>query len=220
MPMSVMSLGGSGGAGGQPGELDPEMQAARKRMEQATYGRAQTLQNDPYNKAALDYMKGTVSGQNVPFSNTVKNSMMAQHGAGSAAAEAAQMETLRQSLGASGGSIYDPGYQAAQRQAMSQRQGSNLDAAGQLEAKAGIANQQASAQAANSMAAARNAQNAQVNQMGMAGANLDAQRTAAVPQGGVPGMPGAPNPLKRNLGSIASGMNGGISEQNQRVFRI
>ncbi len=212
MPISTMSIGGQAAPGqfGAAGQLDPEIAAARKRIQGATYGQATALQNDPYNRAALDFMKGSVAGQNVPFTNTVKNSMMAQHGAGSAAAEQAQMETLRQSLGASGGSIYDPGYQAAQRQAMSERQGSNLDAAGQLEAKAGVENYRAQSQAASQMAAARNAQNAQVNQMKLAGADQDSRLRAAVPQQ-APTTPG-PVPFSPWKNSQS------ISTQNHNLF--
>lgn len=187
MVFSVISQqGGNGYMGGTPSNmsLDPAAKAARDKITQLTEGRANDLENDPYQKSALDYMKGTVGGGNVPFTDTVKNSILAQQGAGAASAEQAQMESLRQSLGASGGSIYDPGYQAAQRQAMSERQGSNLDASGKLEAQAGIANQQAQAQAADSLSSARAQQNAQINQMKLAGADYQAKTAIPVAPGG------------------------------------
>lgn len=161
--------------------IDPEVALAKKNMYAATEGRAAELKNDPYQKSVMDFLQGQVSGANVPYTDTVKNSILAQQGRGAADAEAAQMQSLRESLGASGGSIYDPGYQAAQRQAMSQRQGANLDAQGVLDAQAGLANFQAQSQGANQLSAARNAQNAQINQMNLAGADLRSRTTAAVP---------------------------------------
>jgi hypothetical protein len=194
MAYSIISTPGfSTGGSGTPSSmsLDPTAAAARKKITSLTEGRADELGNDPYQKSAMDYLKGTISGQNVPYSNSVKNSLMAQHGAGAASAESAQMETLRQSLGASGGSIYDPGYQAAQREAMSQRQGSNLDAMGEIESRANIANSQAQAQAAGSLASMRAAQNAQINAMKLAGADYQARTQVPVGATGAGGT-GAP----------------------------
>lgn len=219
MVYSVISQPGQSSPMGMPKSnmsLDPAAAAARKRITQLTEGRADELQNDPYHAAALDYMKGSVAGQNVPFTNTVKNSILAQQGADSASAEGAQMEQLRQSLGASGGSIYDPGYQAAQRQAMSERQGSNLDASGRLEAQAGIANNQAQAQAANSLAAARAQQNAQINQMKMAGADYQARTTTAVPTAPT----GAPRSGVTSSIQIPGFSQNSMTSQNQAAMRL
>ncbi len=121
------------------------------------------------------------------------------------------MDALRQSLGATGGSIYDPGYQAAQQQAMSQRQGSNLDAMGQLNATAGLANQRAQMQGASQLSSARGAQNAQVNQMDLAGAGYRAQTTAEVPQ----------KPVRRPMSTFTSDPQGGagVSASNYAAFR-
>lgn len=161
--------------------LAPEAAEAQGVIRKMTEGRATDLANDPYQNSVMDYLKGVVGGQNAPYNQTVQNSILAQQGAGAASAEAAQMQTLRDSLGASGGSIYDPGYQAAQRQAMSQRQGSNLDAAGQMAGKAAVENQKAQMQGAGQLAAARGSQNAQINQMSLAGADMRAR--TAVPVG-------------------------------------
>src|SRR5882757_4111226 len=171
MVYSVISQQGTSAPGTTPvmQSLAPEALEAQQRIRQLTEGRAADLATDPYQKSVMDFLQGQVSGTNVPYTDTVKNSILAQQGKGNADAEAAQMATLRDSLGASGGSIYDPGYQAAQRQAMSQRQGANLDAQGTLNAQAGLANFQAQNQGANQLSAARNAQNAQINQMNLAG---------------------------------------------------
>jgi hypothetical protein len=221
------SRGGEGGGTPSNMSLDPTAAAARKKITALTEGRADELGNDPYQKSAMDYLKGTISGQNVPYSNGVKNSILAQHGAGAASAEAAQMETLRQSLGASGGSIYDPGYQAAQREAMSQRQGSNLDAMGQLEAKAGLANQQAQAQAASALSSARAQQNAQINAMKLAGADYQAKTQVPVGAGAAGG--GGAYPVNAAGKPIAMGprltdMTGrplnSMTYQNQAAMRL
>lgn len=175
--------------GGNPAA--DEMAAAKKRIQELTEGRATTLANDPYQKSVMDFLQGVTNGNNVPFTNEVQGAMLAQQGRGSAAAEAAQMEQMRQSLGASGGSIYDPAYQSAAREAMSQRQGRNLDAQGQMQAMAGRENFNARMAGAGGLAQARNAQNAQVNQLGLAGAGYRAMESREVGGGGG-GFSGAP----------------------------
>ena len=205
---------GSSGMSGPTGPLDPEAALAKKKIFGATEGRAQELKNDPYQKSVMEFLQGQVSGKNVPYSDTVKNSILAQQGRGSADAEAAQMQSLRDSLGATGGSIYDPGYQAAQRQAMSQRQGANLDAQGQLNATAGLENFKAQSQGANQLSAARNAQNAQVNQMNLAGADYRAQTQVAKPAAG-PVQPRRINDPLAHLGGPSS-----MTHQNQAAMRL
>lgn len=209
MPYSSISLPTGSAATDQ---LDPSVALAQKKIYGATEGRAQQVQNDPYQKSAMDYLQGVVGGANVPYSDQVKDSILAQQGQASAGAEAAQMDALRQSLGASGGSIYDPGYQAAQRQAMSQRQGQNLDAMGQLNATAGLANQQAQQQGATQLAAARGAQNAQVNQLGVQGANFRAQTVAETPVK-------KPRQMSNPLAHVGDNENTGVSASNYAAFR-
>lgn len=207
MPQSTISRTNYAGE-----QIDPAVEEAKKKMYGATEGRAQQLQNDPYQASVMNYLQGVVGGQNLPYNDTVKNSILAQNGRGTADAEAAQMEALRSSLGATGGSIYDPGYQAAQRQAMSGRQGANLDAMGQLEATAGLANQKAQMQGAAQLSQARNAQNAQVNQVGIAGANLRSQVVNEVPQA---------KPLRRMsnpLAHVGDDENQGVSASNYANF--
>ncbi len=216
MAFSIISRpSGTPGMPGMPNQLDPAAQLAQDKMYGATEGRAQELKDDPVQKSVMDYLQGVVGGGNVPYTDEVKNSMLAQQGRGSADAEAAQMESLRQSLGASGGSIYDPGYQAAQRQAMSQRQGQNLDAMGQLNAKAGLENHKAQMQGAAQLASSRNAQNAQINQMSTAGANLRAQTQVPVD----------PQQQQRRINNPLAHAgdpngNNGVSASNYAAFRI
>lgn len=183
MVYSVVSRPDPGTGQGSLADLAAQKQQAgwQKQIDQSTYGRATELQNDPYQKSVMDFLQGQVNGANVPYTDTVKNSILAQQGQGAAAAEQAQMQSLRESLGASGGSIYDPGYQAAQREAQSQRQGMDLNAQGQLESHAAMDNFNAQSHGADQLAAARNAQNAQINQMKMAGAQATQQRATQVP---------------------------------------
>ncbi len=182
--------------GGYPASSAADMARltdSRQHILANTEGRAQQIANDPRQKASMDYLQGVVGGQNVPFSDTVKSSILAQQGQGAASAEAAQMQTLRDSLAASGGSIYDPGYQAAQREAMSQRQGQDLNAQGQLESQAGIANQQAQQRGAMDLASVSNQNNQQQNQM-LTQANQYRQNDVAQ----VPSAPTAPAAANAN----------------------
>ena len=167
-----------------------------------TEGRANEIRNDPVQKQVMDYLQGIISGKDVPYTDTVLNSLQAQHGKGTASAEAAQMEALRGSLGAGGGSIYDPSYQAAGREMASERQGRNLDYGGQLNAMAGVENFNAKSGASGMLGSLRSNQNAQISGLGQALAGYQAQRfqetpsttpTTLMPQygGGGMGMAGA-----------------------------
>jgi len=175
----------SGGDGGANDAAErARIEEARKRIYELTEGRAGELANDPYQKSVMDFLQGVTGGQNVPFTNEVQGAMLAQQGRGSADAEAAQMASLRESMGASGGSIYDPAYQSAAREALSQRQGRNLDAAGNMAATAGRENFNARMAGAGALAQSRLAQNAQVNQMNLAGAGYRSRESYTRPGSG------------------------------------
>jgi hypothetical protein len=175
-------------SGGAPGTNDAAERArieeARKRIYELTEGRGQELAADPYQKSVMDFLQGVTGGQNVPFTNEVQGAMLAQQGRGSADAEAAQMASLRESMAASGGSIYDPSYQSAAREALSQRQGRNLDAQGQMSAMAGRENFNAQMAGAAGLNQARLAQNAQINQMNLAGAGYRSRESYTSGGGG------------------------------------
>lgn len=202
-----------------PGQLDPTVAQAEQDFYSLTSGRAQELKDDPYHKSSMDYLQGVVSGQNTPFNDQVKNSILAQQAQGSADAEAASMAALRESLGASGQSIYDPGYQAAQREAASKRMGQNLDAMGQVNTMAALENQRAQQAGANQLASARGAQNAQINAMNVVAANQKAQKVAAVPN-----QPAQRQPMSSPVGAGSTSMTpprGGLTDvqlQNRRLF--
>ncbi len=152
-----------------------------------TEGRATDLGADPSIRAAQDYLRGVVSGQNVPFSETSMNAMRAQNARGTATAAGSQMGQLRDSVGASGGSIYDPGYQSASREIDSHRQGQNLDYAGQLQAQASRANSQAQMQGAGQLANTTLANNAQINALLSQAAGLHSQQFTTSPAGSIAG---------------------------------
>lgn len=169
--------------GGQPDTGQAQSDELFKQIMDMTQGRANEVRNDPVQGQVMNYLKGVLGGKNVPYSNTVLNSLQAQHGRGTAAGEAAQMQSLRDSLGASGGSIYDPSYQAASREAMSQRQGQNLDYAGQLNAQAGVENFNARQGASGMLGQLRGQQNAQINGLTQSAAGFTAGRFYEQPSG-------------------------------------
>lgn len=141
-----------------------------------TEGRADELSHDPVQAQIRKFLGGVINGKNAPFSESVVNALQGQQAHGAATAQQAQMETLRQGLGASGGSIYDPGYQAAVRESDATRQGQNMDYAGQLRAQSALENFNAQGNAAKSLGALNQNQNAQINQLNMAGAGFRNQR--------------------------------------------
>jgi hypothetical protein len=179
--------------------VDPAQQQADeqfRKVMQLTQGRANELRHDPVQQQVMQYLKGVLGGKTMPYTDNTMNALKAQFGKGSASAEAAQMQTLRDSIGASGGSIYDPSYQAASREAQSQRQGANLDYAGQLNAQAGLANFQAQQNAGGMLGSLRNAQNAQINGLSQAAAGMQAGRFFEQPTAA----PSAPTTLMPQYG--------------------
>lgn len=172
-------------AANQPAALSPEQQqmnAAREKIRELTEGRSNELRNDSVLGSSQKFLQGVLGGKETPFNSEVQNSMLAQNAKGSAAAEQAQMQALREAIEASGGSVYDPSFRAKQAELMANRQGANLDAQGQLGAQANLANFDAKAGAANSLAGQRLGQNAQINQMNLAGAGYRAQEAQPVNQ--------------------------------------
>ncbi len=153
----------TGGAGGGNGGQQPFGGYGAQGAYADTEGRAATLMNDPSIRAAQDYLRGVVGGQNLPFSEASMNAMRAQYGRSTASAEGSQMGQIRDSLQGTGGSIYDPAYQAAGREAESTRMGRNLDYAGQLQAQASQANFAGQMQGASQLAGTTLSNNAQIN---------------------------------------------------------
>jgi hypothetical protein len=174
-----------------PGAGQSTSDAMYDPIKRLTEGRADELRKDPVQAEVIKYLQGVLQGQQQPYNDQVLNALQAQHGRQTATAEGAQMQQLRESLGATGGSIYDPSYQASQRELMSQRQGQNLDYGGQLNTQAALQNFNARQNAAGALAGVNQAQNSMINQLGLAGAGYQAQRFQEVPAGQGGSMPAA-----------------------------
>jgi hypothetical protein len=177
----------------QAGAVDPAAAAGAAQMNQSrkdilanTSGRATALANDPLMKQATDFYSKVMAGGAGPYTDASKAAMLAQHGKATSDAQAAQMAALRDATAASGGSIYDPSFQAKSQELNANRQGSNIDAQGQIEADAAGANFNARMGGASGLVGARSGQNAQINQMSGMAANFLSNDTAAVPAGTAP----------------------------------
>jgi len=160
-------LGGQGaGLASASSATNPNLQAILG----ATEGRATALEADPRTNAAMDFFQGVMGGQNAPYNDTVRSAMLTDASNRSAAAEGAQAGLLRDQMAQNGGSVTDPAGQAAMRELMSRRQGANQNAMNNIDQQANIANFNARMQGGAQLAGVRSAQNAQINQMGLAGA--------------------------------------------------
>lgn len=111
--------------------------------------------NDSYLNAALDRLKGTVSGQNVPFDANTKNNMLSKASDMNAASEASNAQDVQAQIAANGGSAMDASSQAALRALKSTRQGANAQAAQGIESQANLANFGAQETAANDLSTTR-----------------------------------------------------------------
>ncbi len=158
-----------------------EMAANRQRITDLTEGRADELRNDPRMNQAMDFFGSVLNGSKVPFSEETQRAQLNQRANGTAAANASQLRALEEAIVARGGSLQDPSFLAQKQEMMANRQGQNLDALGQMLSQAGIANYNAQASGANSLAGIRSGQNNQINQMGLAGAGYRAQDFRDVP---------------------------------------
>ena len=109
------------------------------------------IQNDERMRAAQQHYQNVLSGRAVPFTQGVQGAMIGQAGDAAAAAERAQQGMLQRGLAASGGSIYDPSYQAQQGQLLANRQLQTQGAARDIKMQAALANFQAQQQAAGAL---------------------------------------------------------------------
>lgn len=181
----VYDFGGADPAAQQAANEQAAADKLFRPVRRLTEGRANQLMHDPVQAQIKNYLSGVINGQNTPYSEGVLNALQGQQAHGAATAQQAQMEALRQGLAASGGSIYDPGFQAAQRESDAMRQGQNMDYAGQLRAQAALENFNAQSNAARSLGALNQGQNAQINQLDLAGAGYRANRFQEHPTPGV-----------------------------------
>lgn len=149
----VRSNAGMAGGGG----MSPE-NLARLSMLELTQGMADQVMADPYYQQALDFYGGMASGENVPFTPDVINRVYGQAADMNAAAQGSQLEQLARAAAASGGSIYDPSYGAAERAATANRQLQNQGAARDISTQAQLANYDATVQGAQGLVGTRGQQ--------------------------------------------------------------
>lgn len=97
---------------------------------------------------ARQYLTGVVQGQNTPYNQTARDSMYGRAAGMNAAAEATQNRQIGEQAAMGGASPTDPSYANLIRQSMAQRQGANVQAAGDIDRTANLANQQAQSDAA------------------------------------------------------------------------
>lgn len=213
-------------APGMAGGLDPTMAAAQSRIQGATHGRAGELANDPRLNQSMDFFAKVMSGGAGPFTAQSKNAMANQQASGSAAAQAAQLRALQEATIAAGGSLQDPSFQAKVQELNANRQGANMDARGRIEAQAAQANFGAQMAGAGQLAGIRGAQNAQINQMRMAGAEHDGRMTSAQPAAGTPGDPRAVQggiagpPGAGSMAALATGDRRNMMKSNNGNLRM
>lgn len=162
--------------------------ASRGQVFANTEGRGQATLNDPYTQAALTRFQGVANGTTLPYDATTKNALLTSASNASASAEGSQAQMLQQQLAMNGGSMNDPAAQAALRQLASTRQGANQDSLNGINQTANLANFDAQNQGAQQLAGIRSNQNAQANQMYLAGAGYRAQdyATSESPGGRIP----------------------------------
>lgn len=115
-----------------------------------------------------DFLRGVVSGQNLPYSPFAQNQMMGQQTDMTAAAEAANLQALNEGAAAGGASANDPSLSNARRGLQSERQNQNLQAQRAISAQA---NQQ---NFAAQMDAARALQQSQLTREGWQQSNQQA----------------------------------------------
>lgn len=104
---------------------------------------------DRATSVARDYLTGVVQGQNTPYNETTRTSMYSRASGMNAAAEGAQNRQIQEQAVMGGASPRDPSYANLMRQSMAQRQGANMQAAGDIDRTANLANQQAQMGAAD-----------------------------------------------------------------------
>lgn len=195
-PAGSYSQSAANSTAGTPGYSDPtngltgqaRVDASRGQVFANTEGRGQATMSDPYTQAALDRFKGVASGTTQPYDATTKNAMLSASSDQSAAAEASQAQQLQTQAAMNGGSVNDASSQAALRELGANRQGANQSALNGINMQANLANFDAANQGAQQLASVRSNQNAQANQMYLAGAGYRAQdyATSESPGGRIP----------------------------------
>ena len=177
------SLSSNGSAGPATGGED-RVDEARRRVQELTEGRSREVMNDPYTASALDYLKQVTGGQATPFNEATQAAMRSRASDNSASAMQAQADSVLEAATRNGGSAQDPSVQAALRELNARRQTANQGASQDINAQANIANFNARMGGAANLASVRGAQNAQANQLGLAGAEYRSRTFEDTPGGG------------------------------------
>lgn len=105
----------------------------------------------PAESTARRYLEGVVQGQNTPYNETTRTNMYSRASGMNAAAEGAQNRQIQEQAAMGGASPRDPSYANLMRQSMAQRQGANMQAAGDIDRTANLANQQTQMGAAQAL---------------------------------------------------------------------
>jgi hypothetical protein len=123
-------------AAAQPQNPWNSVQGARDQTFGLATGRLNDLKGDPVDKLVMQELKNRISGKTNPYDATTKNAMLTQQ-----AQMAAQVENNQLAqLSAHGGSVTDPSYQSALREAEAGRQASAQQANLDINSKANLAN--------------------------------------------------------------------------------
>lgn len=169
-----------GGAAGSGNAAVDRIADDRAHIYADTEGRGDATLQDPRLTAMLDRLDAVATGKDVPYTDAVKTQMLARRGDMSAAAEAANAESLREAVAARGGSMADPSAQAMLRQGQAARQQQNQAAAGDLDTQAQLANFSARQQANGALGSARLAQLGEANSQYNRGAGFRAMESEDV----------------------------------------
>lgn len=134
---------------GQVNPMGPYAYMGAQRPGQTPAAGAASTAGDRGSSIARDYLTGVVQGQNTPYNEATRTSMYGRAAGMNAAAEGAQNRQLSEQAAMGGASPTDPSYANLMRQTMAQRQGANVQAAGDIDRTANLANQQAQIGAAD-----------------------------------------------------------------------
>ena len=125
--------------------------ASRQQGLDALMEQYRAIQENAQMQAAQQHWQGIMAGGG-PMNQQMQSQMTGQVGDMATAAQRSQMEAMQRGHAASGGSIYDPSFQAQSGAMDTQRQLQTQGAARDIQMQAALANFQAQNQAAGSLA--------------------------------------------------------------------
>jgi hypothetical protein len=128
-----------------------DIMAGRQQGLDALLNQYRAIQENAQSQAAQENWQNVMQGGG-PMTRRVQGQMTGMAGDMATAAQRSQSDQLQRGYAASGGSIYDPAYQAQQGSLDTQRQLQTQGAARDIQMQAALANFQAQQQAAGSLA--------------------------------------------------------------------